>query len=211
MSTDKPPSPDQQAKRRTRRRRTREEREKRDAAFAGPTRGRPVGTTLPFFEDDDRFAIAMIYFGEASMRLPQYVAAYIVVALTSKKPIDARSVDNLLSLAGSSDNATVKGRAQGLVAKCERQMTIKERGWISSSAAYLGMFIKLMTDQSPDPMRSKLVVDALGALGWMPTLRKITEKVSAIAGSNLPPSNEAVSRRVKKLAESLRSKSKNQA
>lgn len=203
MSTNKSQDAGAQEKR-PRRKRTREDRQKRDAAFTKPRRGRPAGTTLSFFEDADRFAIAMIYCGETFIGLPRYVAAYAVIALTSQRPIDARLVDNLLKLAGSSDNATLKGRAQGLVAKCGCPRTSEEAHWITSSAAYLGMFVKQMANRSSDPGRSRAVIDGLAALGWTGTLKAIIAKASAIAGSNLPPSEEPVSRRVKAFAEGLR-------
>lgn len=208
MSTNKSQDAGAQA-RRPRRKRTREEREKRDAAFAKPRRGRPAGTSLSFFNDPDRFSVALIYYGEVFIRLPRYSAAYVVSALISKRPIDARSARGvLLYLNGGPSHSTLKSAVQRLIDKCDRPHSTDEAEWIKLSAAHLGMFLKLASDRSPDPAQSSAVVVALYALGWTATLKTITAKVSAIAGSNLPPGDEAVSRRVNAFAEGLRSRSK---
>ncbi|MCA6099200.1 hypothetical protein [Bradyrhizobium australafricanum] len=208
MATDRSSNTTGQAKR-SRRKRTQEDRQRRAAAFARPKRGRPIGTTLAFFEDDDRFAVAMVFCAEAYMGLPRYLAAYAVVALISKRPIDARIAEGiLLHLSGGPDNATLKGKSQGLIAKCDQPRTVAEANWIASSAAFLGMFIKLAAEGSPDPVRSRAVVEALSELGWTAMLKTITAKLSSIAKSNFPPDDQPLTRRANLLAESLRTNQK---
>jgi hypothetical protein len=206
VKTDRPQDTGRQASRRPRRKRTQELRERRDAAFAPKRRGRPKGTRLSFFEDKGRFAIAMVYSGEVFMGLTRYSAAYGSIALLSKRPINARSVAGILThLCGGPSNATLKGKAQALVAKCEHPRTIREAEWIASSAALLGF---LINQHRSNPSRLKAVFDGLNALGWAPVLLEIARKIGAVGASNQPPIDEPVSARVRALLVSLASKPK---
>jgi len=129
VGSDKAQPADQQARRRPRRKRTREDRERRDAAFAPKQRGRPKGSRLKFFEDADRFAVAIVECATEFRGMPLYHAADIAVALTSDAPIEAASIGHIaetlagpnptpyVRFSGGTKHATLKGAAGGLVAK----------------------------------------------------------------------------------------------
>lgn len=196
--------------RRPRKKRTRQDQEKRDAAFAPKKRGRPTGSKLAFFDDPDRFAVAIIYCGESFLNLPRYSAAYVAVGLTSDGAIDAGSIDKALRLSGGPQHATLKGASYSLVAKCDRHMAIAEADWVASSAALLWSLINLHTDRRrpTDPIMLRTVFDGLAARGWAPMLLKIAKKLSAVGASNLPPIDEPVSFRVQTWLDSRSSKQK---
>jgi len=210
MSTGNEQGVDPQGKRRARRTRTREDREKRDAAFAQKRRGRPKGARRAFFDDDDRFAIAMIACGEHLLGIPPYHAAYIALALTSDGPIDARSIDDAMQLSGGPRYATLAGASYTLIAKCDNPKTGEEADWVASSAALLCALIKLHVGsrQAADPTRLRMTFDGLAARGWGPTLLKLAEKLAAIGASNLPPIEAPVSSHVRARLNGFTSKSK---
>lgn len=210
MLTDSEPVADHQRKHRDRRTRTREDREKRDAAFTQKRRGRPKGSRLSFGDDPDRFAIAMIYCGKCFLGLTRYEAAYLTLALTSDKPIEAGSIDKAARLSGGPLYATLKGASYSLIAKCDRPMTDAEAYWVVSSAELLGSLIELHAGPSraADPTSLRMIFDWLAVRGWAPTLLKLAEKLSAISASNLPPIDEPVSARVQAYLQGLSSKPK---
>ncbi|MCK1493465.1 hypothetical protein IVB14_24330 [Bradyrhizobium sp. 180] len=208
MSTNKSQDAGPQEKR-PQRKRTREHRERRDAAFTQKSRGRPKGTGLAFFDDPDRFAIAMIYCGDCFLGLPRYSAAYLTLALmSSKRSIAAGSIGAALRLSGGPSHSTLKGAAFRLIAKCDRSNSATEAEWIVSSAALLGTLVKLHMSDAPDPTRLRMVFDGLASRGWGPTLLSVAEKLRSVATSNLPPIDEAVSSRVRAWLPNLCSKPK---
>lgn len=187
MSTNKSQGTRSQAKRRTR---SLEDREKRDAAFAKKRRGRPKGSRLRFWDDPDRFAVAMVACGEHLLKIPRYHAAYIALALMSDGPIDAGSKENTALLTGGPDHATLQGASYALVAKCDMPKTVDEADWIASSAAFLCALVR--SHGAADQSRLRIVFDGLAKRGWGPTLLKIAEKLAAVGASNLPPIDEPV-------------------
>ncbi|RZM98723.1 hypothetical protein CWO91_36875 [Bradyrhizobium genosp. SA-3] len=199
-----------QGKRGARRTRTREDREKRNAAFTQKRRGRPKGARRAFFDDDDRFAIAMIACGEHLLGIPRYHAAYIALALTSDGPIDARSIDDAMQLSGGPRYATLPGASYTLIAKCDTPKTVAEADWIASSAALLYGLIKLhvASRDAADPTRLRMTFDGLAVRGWGPTLLKLAEKLAAIGASNLPPIEAPVPSHVRARLNGFTSKSK---
>lgn len=194
MSTNKSQDAGLQEKR-PRRKRTREDRDRRDAAFAATKRGRPKGSRLPFFEDADRFAIAMVACGEHLLGIPRYHAAYITLALTSKGAIEVGSIDDAVRLSGGPRYATLQGASYTLIAKCDLPKQVAEADWIASSAALLCALIK--QHGTGDPTRLRMIFDGLAARGWGPMLLNLAERLAAIGASNLAPIDEPVSSRVR--------------
>jgi len=209
VGSDKAQPADQQARRRPRRKRTREDRERRDAAFAPKQRGRPKGSRLKFFEDADRFAVAIVECATEFRGMPLYHAADIAVALTSDAPIEAASIGHIaetlagpnptpyVRFSGGTKHATLKGAAGGLVAKVKAPRTREETEWIRSSAAGLDALLDMHSSSQPalGAPYLRVVFDFLAVRGWTPVLQKIIEKLSPAMRSNFPPAEQPPNRR----------------
>jgi hypothetical protein len=209
MPTDNERACELQGNRKTRRKRSREDREKRDAAFTSKRLGRPKGSRLAFFDDDDRFAVALVHCIVVFRGKSLYHAADLAVALTSSVPLEASSIGDVakglnrsqaethVRFTGGPAHATLKGAAGALVAKVKAPRTRAEGEWIRLSAAALDTLIDLLFSPRPalDASYVRVAFDFLHVRGWTPMLTAIVGKISLAAKSNFPPAEEPPTRR----------------
>jgi hypothetical protein len=170
--------------------------------------GRPAGTSKPFANDADRFALAAMVCAVDGFGLGPYQAADRVILLFSNEPLDLRSIDGLAVGVSVRLPLNPRSRAETVVAKYRKlrgNLGPVDLDWLASSAAALGLLVG--TIAKPDPARMHCALEMLAAYGWEPTLEHICGRIEDAFRTNMPPADAPLSRALKAMLAELRKNS----